>query len=92
MPQLPEDLEERVRLWLAHGHRWAPLATIILTALIVPAAILFLLPSMLGLFAAPLDPRVDLYAVNRPLGFTFLDASGQDVGHRGAVVGERLHL
>jgi penicillin-binding protein 1A len=92
MPQLPEDLEERFRLWLSHGHRWAPLVTIILTALIVPAALLFLLPSALGLFAAPLKPGVDLYAVNRPLGFTFLDASGEDVGHRGAVVGERLHL
>ena len=92
MPQLPEDLEERFRLWLSHGHRWAPLVTIILTALIVPAALLFLLPSALGLFAAPLNPGVDLYAVNRPLGFTFLDASGEDVGHRGAVVGERLHL
>jgi len=92
MPRLPEDLEARLRIFLAHGHRWAPLFTIVLTALIVPAAILFLLPSLLGLFAAPLNPGVDLYAVNRPLGFTFLDASGEDVGHRGAVVGERLHL
>src|ERR1700761_9296293 len=92
MPRLPEDLEERLRRWLAHGHRWAPLFTIILTALVVPAAVLFLLPSVLGLFAAPLNPGVDLYAVNRPLAFTFLDADGQDVGHRGAVVGERLHL
>ncbi len=32
------------------------------------------------------------YAVNRPIAFTFLDADGNDVGHRGAVVGERLHL
>jgi penicillin-binding protein 1A len=93
MPDEPEpDFAARFRRWLAHGHRWAPLFAIILTALIVPAAILFLLPSLLGLFAAPLDPGVDLYAVNRPLGFTFLDASGEDVGHRGAVVGERLHL
>ena len=29
---------------------------------------------------------------NRPLAFTFLDAEGNDVGHRGAVVGERLAL
>ena len=58
----------------------------------VPLALLYLLPLVLGLFAPPLDPRIDLYAVNRPLAFTFLDADGNDVGHRGAVVGERLKL
>ena len=55
-------------------------------------ALLYLLPQLLGLFAPPLDPRLDLYAVNRPMAFTFLDADGNDVGHRGAVVGERLKL
>ena len=86
------DLEDRLRIWLAHADRWAPLFSIVVAAFAVPAAILFLLPSLLGLFAAPLDPHMDLYAVNRPLGFTFLDASGEEAGHRGAVVGERLHL
>ena len=92
MPRPDRDFEQELRIWLAHGHRWAPLFSIVVAAFAVPAALLFLLPSLLGLFAAPLDPHMDLYAVNRPLGFTFLDASGEEVGHRGAVVGERLHL
>ncbi len=65
---------------------------IIVAAIAVPFALLFLLPAFIGLFAAPPDPGTDLYAVNRPIAFTFLDADGNDVGHRGAVVGERLHL
>src|SRR5512147_1698663 len=74
------------------AHRLVPTFTIILTALVVPAALLYLLPSFLGLFAAPPDPSVDLYTVNRPMAFMFLDADGNDVGHRGAVVGTRLKL
>ena len=58
----------------------------------VPLALLYLTPLVLGLFAPRLDPKIDLYAVNRPLAFTFLDADGNDVGHRGAIVGERLAL
>src|SRR6185312_3948609 len=58
----------------------------------VPLAGLALLPTALSTFAPPLDPRVDLYTVNRPLAFTFLDADGREVGHRGAIIGERLHL
>jgi penicillin-binding protein 1A len=92
MPQPEMALKDRLRAWWEHGHRFAPLAAILLAALIVPAAVLFLLPSVLGLFAPPLDPHIDLYAVNRPLAFTFLDVTGEEVGHRGAVVGERLHL
>lgn len=34
----------------------------------------------------------DLYALNRPQAFTFLDAKGAVVGRRGAIVGERLKL
>jgi penicillin-binding protein 1A len=83
---------DRLHAWLKHGRRWAPLAAILFAAFIVPSAILFLLPPLLGQFAPPLNPHIDLYAVNRPLAFTFLDATGQEVGHRGAVVGERLHL
>ena len=58
----------------------------------LPFAALAMLPTVLSLFAAPLDRGVDLYSVNRPLAFTFLDADGNDVGHRGAIVGERLEL
>ena len=92
MPPAAEPFEERLRLWLARGERWAPLFAIIVTGFAVPAGLLFLLPSLLGFFAAPLDPHTDLYAVNRPLAFTFLDASGAEAGHRGAIIGERLRL
>ncbi len=34
----------------------------------------------------------DLYALNRPQAFTFLDTKGNVVGRRGAIVGERLKL
>jgi len=34
----------------------------------------------------------DLYAVNRPIAFTFLDVKGNEVGHRGAIIGKRLTL
>jgi penicillin-binding protein 1A len=82
---------ERIAEILRAEH-WVPTFTKVLTALVVPASLLYLLPSFLGLFAPPLDPHIDLYAVNRPVAYTFLDAQGEDVGHRGAVVGERLKL
>src|ERR1700743_1637088 len=86
------DFEEIVRAIRKVTDRWIRPFTIGITILVVPLAFLYLLPSLLGLFAAPPDPHADLYAVNRPLAFTFLDADGNDVGHRGAVVGERLKL
>ncbi len=58
----------------------------------VPVAGLFLLPYALGLFAPTLDLTQDLYALNRPVAYTFLDAKGEVVGRRGALVGERLAL
>src|SRR6201996_8586735 len=71
---------------------YAPAFAIIMAAIAVPLALLYLTPIMLGWFAPALDPKIDLYAVNRPLAFTFLDTDGNEVGHRGAVVGERLKL
>ena len=50
------------------------------------------LPTVLSWFAPPLDMTKDLYAVNRPIAFTFLDADGNEVGHRGAIIGKRLTL
>src|SRR5690242_4973117 len=69
-----------------------PVLTILIIIIAIPAAVLFLLPSILSWMAPPLDLHQDLYAVNRPIGFTFLDQEGDVVGHRGAVVGERLKL
>jgi len=44
-------------------------------------------------WAAPLLPmNADLYALNRPAAYTFLDEGGQVVGRRGATVGERVGL
>src|SRR5665213_3015388 len=58
----------------------------------IPLLLIMLIPTFLGWFAPPLDVSQDLYSVNRPIAFTFLDAAGEDVGHRGAIVGQRLHL
>jgi penicillin-binding protein 1A len=88
-PPQPQDWMHEI---LRTADRMVPALTVILTALVVPASLLYLLPSFLGLFAAPPDPSIDLYTVNRPMAFMFLDADGNDVGHRGAVVGERLKL
>ncbi len=59
---------------------------------ILPVALIYMAPVVLGWFAPPLDTTKDLYSVNRPIAFTFLDAAGHDVGHRGALVGDRLTL
>jgi len=71
---------------------WIRPFTIAVTAIAVPLAMVYLVPDILGLVAPPPPAGVDLYAVNRPIAFTFLDEEGHDAGHRGAVVGERLKL
>lgn len=78
----------------AERHRSALLRTAAIAAVVlaIPVAIAVIAPMLLVAFAPRLDTSKDLYAVNRPVAFTFLDASGDDVGHRGAIVGERLHL
>src|SRR3569832_1773050 len=84
---------EALGAWL-HAHRkgiarGAALAVVIVA---LPLAAFALLPTFLGMLAPPLDSSKDLYSVNRPLAFTFLDAQGGEVGHRGAIIGERLRL
>jgi len=78
----------------ADGGRGAlrPVLSVLIIIIALPAAVLFLLPTVLSWLAPPLDLHQDLYAVNRPVGFTFLDQDGNVIGHRGAVVGERLKL
>jgi len=93
-------MSERQNLWNSGDWRrlvqaaqpYGPAFAIAMALIAVPMALLYLTPLLLGLFAPRLDPAIDLYAVNRPLAFTFLDSSGNDVGHRGAIVGERLKL
>ena len=89
--RLPEKFDALVQ-WLKEHPLWTRFAAIGLAVLTVPLALIFLAPTFLGWVAPPLDKNIDLYAVNRPVAFTFLDSAGIDVGHRGAVVGERLTL
>ncbi|HEU0161435.1 MAG TPA: PBP1A family penicillin-binding protein [Rhizomicrobium sp.] len=90
----PQDrwTRENLRQVTRITDRYAPAFAITMAVIALPLALLYLLPVILGLFAPPLDPKVDLYAVNRPLAFTFLDTEGNEVGHRGAIVGDRLKL
>jgi penicillin-binding protein 1A len=85
-------LEELGRWIVAHRRAFAKGAALAVLIVALPLGALALVPTVLSLFAPPLDPKVDLYSVNRPLAFTFLDRDGNEVGHRGAIIGERLHL
>src|SRR3954454_392487 len=87
----PQDPHEW-RDWARVAEPYARPLAIAIAIIAVPLSLLYLTPLVLGLFAPTLDPRMDLYAVNRPLAFNFLDASGEDVGHRGAIVGQGLTL
>lgn len=71
------------------GLTWAGFAAALMA---LPVIALMLLPQILGLFAYKLDLSNDLYSVNRPIAYTFVDMNGDVVGHRGAIVGQRLTL
>src|SRR6478672_12940784 len=87
------EILESIGGWLHDRRRGlARLMALAVVIVALPFAALALLPTVLSLFAPPLDTTQDLYAVNRPLAFTFLDADGNAIGHRGAAIGERLHL
>jgi penicillin-binding protein 1A len=82
-----------LREWLGrHRGGFGKVLAIASVALAVPLIGLLLLPDILSMLAPPLDTSQDLYAINRPIAFTFLDSQGRTVGHRGAVVGDRLKL
>ncbi|MFL6689261.1 MAG: transglycosylase domain-containing protein [Alphaproteobacteria bacterium] len=79
--------------WL--GRPRGPFAKILAIGAVIvalPLAALVFLPYILTALAPPLDTSRDLYSVNRPIAFTFLDSQGNQIGHRGAIVGERLKL
>jgi penicillin-binding protein 1A len=88
------DWQNRLNIDTARkiADRYARAFAITMAVISIPLALVYLVPVVLGLFAPALDPKVDLYAVNRPLAFTFLDNQGVEVGHRGAIVGARLKL
>ncbi len=84
---------QAVGAWFARPRGpFAKILAIVTVVIAVPLAALALLPFFLGFLAPPLDTSQDLYSLNRPIAFTFLDSQGQTVGHRGAIVGERLKL
>ncbi|HEY4115391.1 MAG TPA: PBP1A family penicillin-binding protein [Rhizomicrobium sp.] len=84
---------QAVGRWLTKPRsRWTKLFPILTVVIALPLLGLAFAPQILGLFAPPLDPSLNLYAINRPIAFTFLDAEGKQVGHRGAIVGDRLKL
>jgi len=92
LERLPPDLQIAWRRLLEMARPYSPAFAITMAVIAIPLALIYLMPLLLGLVAPRLDPAVDLYAVNRPLAFTFLDVDGKEVGHRGAVVGQRLKL
>ena len=93
---LGDNLNENLRAlgsWLSrHRTGLVRFATIALGAAACLLTLLYIAPSTLALFAPKLDLTKDLYSVNRPVAFTFVDADGETVGHRGAIVGDRLKL
>jgi len=89
---IAENVQALVDFFVRRKRFFAPLLAILTAAIAVPMVVLFSLPTILSWFSAPLDMSKDLYAVNRPIAFTFLDQQGREVGHRGALIGKRLAL
>ncbi|MEJ0043108.1 MAG: PBP1A family penicillin-binding protein [Rhizomicrobium sp.] len=92
LDNIAENVHALAQYFVRRRRIFAPLLAIVTAAIGVPLALLFLAPTILSWFAAPLDMSKDLYAVNRPIAFTFLDADGNEAGHRGAIIGKRLTL
>ena len=69
---------------------WAVRLSAVVGLLLVATGVLV---TLAFIFAAPSLPmNADLYSLNRPAAYAFLDEKGQVVGRRGARVGERLSL
>lgn len=84
---------QTARLYAGRHHNgFRRVAFVAIALAVVPLALFYLLPAYLIWTAPQLDLSKDLYAVNRPIAFTFLDANGHVAGRRGAIVGERLSL
>jgi penicillin-binding protein 1A len=81
------------RDWIVrHRFGLTRFASVLIAVIAIPITLLYLTPAVLVWFAPKLDLSQDLYAANRPVAFTFLDADGNEIGHRGALVGDRLTL
>jgi penicillin-binding protein 1A len=96
LEELYDNLAENYEALKDHVIRqkrlYIPLASVVGVVLVLPALLLLMLPTLLSWMAPPLDMTKDLYAVNRPVAYTFLDANNNEVGHRGAIIGKRLTL
>ena len=80
------------KVWARHRRVVLRVGFVAALLAVIGAGTLYILPDVVGSLAPKLDLSRDLYAMNRPAAFTFLDAEGREVGHRGAIVGERLTL
>jgi penicillin-binding protein 1A len=85
---------QSVRLYAARREPgFLRVASIAIAIVAIPITLLWLVPAFLVWSAPQLDmSHQDLYSVNRPIAFTFLDSQGQIAGRRGAIVGDRLRL
>ena len=89
---LTENLEA-LKEHVVRQRRWyIPIGSVAAVLVALPVLLFYVLPTFLSWFAPPLDMTKDLYTVNRPVAFTFLDGQGNEVGHRGALIGKRLSL
>src|SRR6185503_12952294 len=89
---LSENFEALKDHLIRQKRLYVPLASVVGVVIVLPALLLLLLPTILSWLAPPLDMTKDLYAINRPVAYTFLDANNNEVGHRGAIIGKRLTL
>ncbi len=89
-----KDAFDATGKWLSRHQRGFGLVLTVLSLVVaIPILLVLLVPTIIGWFAPPLDTNQDLYAVNRPIAFTFIDANGESrAAIRGALVGDRLKL
>ena len=66
--------------------------TIAIGVVVSAAAGAVILIAAIVSMAPEIDGHADLYALNRPPAYSFVDAKGIEIGHYGPVVGERLRL
>ena len=92
LDHISENVQALTDHFVRRRRLYVPLFGALAVFVLLPALLFFMLPTILSWMAPPLDMSRDLYTVNRPIAFTFLDAEGNEVGHRGAIIGERLTL
>ncbi|MGZ5923415.1 MAG: transglycosylase domain-containing protein [Rhizomicrobium sp.] len=92
LDHISENVQALTDHFVRRRRLYVPLFGALAVFVLLPALLFLMLPTILSWMAPPLDMSRDLYTVNRPIAFTFLDAEGNEVGHRGAIIGKRLTL